>query len=107
MRTNLTWKELERRRKRRIALVAAVVGIGMLYAVSSLFGDTAVVRHYNMLQTHQALRDDLAKKKLWNEVLEAEIGKVKNDLMELEGLARTSLGMVREGETVYRFVDAP
>ncbi len=51
--------------------------------------------------------EDLAKAKLWNEVLEAEIDKVKNDPTQLEGLARTSLGMVREGETVYRFVDAP
>jgi cell division protein FtsB len=40
-------------------------------------------------------------------VLEAEIDKVENDPTQLEGLARTSLGMIREGETVYRFVDTP
>ena len=107
MRTNLTWEELERRRKGRRVLVAAVVGLGMLYVLTSLFGDTGVARHYNMLQTHQELSDDLAKTKLWNEVLEAEIDKVKNDPIQLEGLARTSLGMVREGEMVYRFVDTP
>ena len=107
MRSNLTWEELERRRKGQRVLIAAVVGLGMLYVVSSLFGDTGVVRHYDMLQTHQELSDDIAKTKLWNEVLEAETDKVKNDPAQLEGLARTSLGMVREGETVYRFVDAP
>jgi cell division protein FtsB len=107
MRSNLTWEELERRRKGKRVLVAVAVGLGMLYAVSSLFADTAVVRHYNMLQTHHELSDDLAKTQLWNEVLEAEIDKVKNDPMQLEGLARISLGMVREGETVYRFVDVP
>ena len=107
MRTNQTFEQLERRRKGLRVLVAAVVGLGMLYVASSLLGDTGVVRHYNMTQTHQELNEDLAKAKLWNEVLEAEIDKVKNDPTQLEGLARTSLGMVREGETVYRFVDAP
>lgn len=107
MRTNLTWEELDRRRQGLRLLVVAIVGLGMLYVVSSLFGDTGIVRHYNMLQTHQELSVAIAKTELWNEVLEAEIYKVKNDPMQLEGLARTSLGMVREGETVYRFVDAP
>lgn len=107
MRTNLTFEQLERRRKGLRLLVAAIVGLGMLYVASSLFGDTGVVRHYNMTQMHKTLNEDLAKMKLWNEVLEAEIEKVKNDPMQLEGLARTSLGMVREGETVYRFIDAP
>lgn len=107
MRTNLTFEQLERRRKGLRVLVGAIVGLGMLYAASSLFGDTGIVRHYNMIQMHKTLNEDLAKMNLWNEVLEAEIEKVKNDPMQLEGLARTSLGMVREGETVYRFVDAP
>jgi len=107
MRMNLTWEELERRRKGRRVLVVAIVGLSMLYVASSLLGDTGMVRHYNMLQTHQELSEDLAKTKLWNEVLEAEIDKVENDPTQLEGLARTSLGMIREGETVYRFVDAP
>ncbi len=107
MRTNQTFEQLERRRKGMRVLVAAVVGLGMLYVASSLLGDTGVVRHYNMTQMHKTLNEDLTKMKLWNEVLEAEIEKVKNDPMQLEGLARTSLGMVREGETVYRFVDAP
>ena len=107
MRTNLTFEQIERRRKGWRALVVAMVGLGMLYVASSLLGETGVVRHYNMLQTHQELSEDLAKAKLWNEVLEAEIDKVKNDPIQLEGLARTSLGMVREGETVYRFVDTP
>ncbi len=107
MRSNLTWEELDRRRKGKRVLVAVAVGLGMLYAVSSVFADPAVVRHYNMLQTHQELSANLAKTQLWNEVLEVEIDKVKNDPMQLEGLARTSLGMVREGEKVYRFVDVP
>ena len=107
MRTNLTWEQLERRRKGWRVLVATIVGLGMLYVASSLLGDTGMVRHYDMIQTHQALSDDLAKVRLWNEVLENEIDKIKNDPMQLEGRARMSLGMVREGEAVYRFVESP
>ena len=101
----MTWKELERRRKGRRMLLGAMFGIGILYVGSSLLGDTGVMRHYDMLKTHQVLTADLEKASLWNEVLEGEIYAIKNNPMKLEGLARTSLGMVREGETVYRFVE--
>ena len=107
MRTNLTWEQLARRRARRRVLMIALVGLGMAYVASSLLGDTGVVRHYDLIQTHRELSADIEKMKLWNAVLEEEIDKIKNDPMQLEGLARTMLGMVREGETVYRFVDVP
>jgi len=107
MRANVTWEELDRRRKIPRMLLGAIGGIGMLYVAFSLFGETGVVRHYTLLQTQQELNASIAKTKLWNEVLEAEIDKIKNDPTQLEGLARTSLGMIREDETVYRFVDAP
>ena len=107
MRTNLTFEKLERQQKWQRVLVGSIVGVVLMYVASSLLGDTGIVRHYHMIQTHQQLSEDIAKSKLWNEILQAEIDAINNDPAQLEGLARTSLGMVRTDETVYQFVDTP
>ncbi len=107
MRSNLTFEQVAQRQKLRRILVFAVVGVGVLYAATSLFGETGMVRHYEMVKTHQDVSTKLAKTMMWNDVIEVEIDRMKNNPAQLEGLARTSLGMVREGEVVYQFVTPP
>tara|TARA_B100000315_G_scaffold258674_1_gene311651 strand:+ start:12447 stop:12767 length:321 start_codon:yes stop_codon:yes gene_type:complete len=105
VRVNVPWEEIERRRRERRVLLAGIVGLGVMYGAWALLGDTGVIRHYNKFKEHQDLGKDIGKINLWNEVLESEIDKAKNDPTRVEGLARTSLGMVREDEKVFRFVD--
>lgn len=40
-----------------------------------------------------------------NRALEAEVGNLKTGLEAVEEIARSELGMIREGETLYQVVD--
>jgi cell division protein FtsB len=59
-------------------------------------------RLYNELRSQ---RDDLERLKARNAAMDAEIKDLKSGLAAIEGRARSSLGMVKQGETFYLVVD--
>lgn len=52
-------------------------------------------------------REDNARLKARNDALSAEVEDLKSGEAAVEERARAELGMVREGETFYRVVEAP
>ena len=78
------------------ALIAVV-------APSVLLGGQGVRQLFGLRQQRARLRMATVVKAGDNDLLRATIRKLKSDPQYLEGLARQELGLVRPGETVYRF----
>ena len=81
------------------ALVLAIAAI----LVSALFGEHGVT-HLLRLRVEQRAQGDATFSLLQeNARLLAEVRRLRNDELYLEGLARRQLGLVKPNETVYRF----
>ena len=72
-------------------------------APSVLLGSQGVRQLLALRQQRTRLRTATVVKARDNDLLRATIHKLKSDPQYLEGLARQELGLVRPGETVYRF----
>ncbi len=89
-----------RRRRRRIRLVAACLGV---LALASVLGNRSLVQIYQMNRTRAALEEEIARLKEANVALASEVRSIQEDPERLEGLAREDLGLVKPGETIYQF----
>ncbi len=82
--------------------------LGAVFFTLTFFGgDFGFVRIWNLHQKKKEL--ELESKKLQVQILDLQVekDKLKNDKSYLEKIAREKLGMVKEGEKVYRFVPLP
>jgi len=82
--------------------------LGAVFFTFTFFGgDFGFVRIWNLHQKKKEL--ELEAKKLQVQILDLQVekDKLKNDKSYLEKIAREKLGMVKEGEKVYRFVPQP
>jgi len=82
--------------------------LGAVFFTFTFFGgDFGFVRIWNLHQKKKEL--ELESKKLQVQILDLQVekDKLKNDKTYLEKMAREKLGMVKEGEKVYRFVPFP
>jgi len=80
-----------------------IILVVMAILLIILFGDGGLVEFRESRETLQSLRMENRRLVAENELLREEILLLRNDLEYLEELARRELGMIREGETVYRF----
>ena len=80
-----------------LAVLIAVV------AATAAFGEHGVTHLWRLRAERKALGDMTFGLFRTNEQLRAEIAKLRDDDLYLEGLARRSHGLVRPNETVYRF----
>jgi cell division protein FtsB len=76
-----------------LALVALVVG--------SLFGDRGILYLFAQQERTEALRREIADLRAQNASLAGEIRALRSDPRAIERLARESLGLARDGETVF------
>ena len=60
---------------------------------------------FQMVEKETILKKETRQLETSNQSLRESIEKIQNDPSELEQLARDRLGMVREGEVVYQFVE--
>jgi len=81
-----------------LALVALLVG--------SLFGDRGLLYLVAQQERTEALRREIEALKAQNAVLAGEIRALRSDPRAIERLARESLGLAREGETVFLIREA-
>lgn len=82
-----------------ITVLLLVIILAMLgYAI---FGDRGVVRILQAERQKQQLEEQLTSLQQQQQQLREEIDRLKHDKDYWEQLARTKLGMVREGEVIY------
>lgn len=81
-----------------LALVVLLLGF-------ALFGERGIMHMLKLTGQKAVLSEKLAEFETQNEELRAEISALRNDRNYIERIARTELGMVRDGELVFQFTD--
>ncbi len=88
---------------RTIGLILLLVLLGLQYKL--WFGDGSVF-HRTQLDKKLALQEEVNNKlAARNRAIEADIAELKSGDQALEEQARYDLGMVKQGEVYYQFVD--
>ncbi len=91
----------------RLVRYVLVLGIGIGLCMVWMLKSTGVPHYWKMTQELEQTKADIAELKRVNAAFRDEIRLVQSDPFTLERLARERLGYVREGETVYQFVESP
>jgi cell division protein FtsB len=82
-----------------------LAGVFIVMVLLMVFGDRGLM-DYRALRGKEAALEE-ANEYIINENndLKREIGLLKNDMRYIEIVARRELGMVRQGDRVYQFID--
>ena len=88
----------------RLPLVASVI-LGSLLLSYLFVNENGLPLYLYMIERQAALNTETQQLIESNAELREEINHVQHDPSRLEQLARNRLGMVREGEIVYQFVE--
>ena len=75
--------------------------VAAVFVVYSAIGEKGFVRLNSMGRERDELRSRVGNLEKGNTDLAEEISLLRDDPATIEALARTELGMVREGETIY------
>jgi cell division protein FtsB len=86
-------------------LKISLISLLLLGVVASwlTFGDRGLVYLYKKDKERQAYEEKIKALRDANQKLMEEIDRLRNDKDYIEETARKELGMVREGEVIYRF----
>lgn len=90
---------------RKNLLTIGLLVIILLMFAYAVFGDRGVLRILQAREQKQELEQKLESLQLHQQELKAEIERLQKDKSYWEYLARTKLGMVREGELIYYLPD--
>ncbi|MFZ5755917.1 MAG: FtsB family cell division protein [Pseudomonadota bacterium] len=86
-------------------LTLAALAITLVLQVTLWFGDGSLMHIHQLKKQIATQQDELAKLKARNEILEAQVRSLKENVDSVEGLARGDLGMIRQGETFFLVTD--
>ena len=88
---------------RHFGFVAGLLGVALIFAGFTVFGTNGAVRLRQLRHGEEILTDRAFALLQENENLRQRIVRLRQDDHFLESVARSRLGLVREGEIVYRF----
>ncbi len=77
----------------------------MYLLVSFLFYDIGFLKYLNMRSEYNRISADIRRLKEENKNIREEVKSLKTDPDYIEAYAREKLGLVKEGEIIYRFQD--
>ncbi len=81
--------------------------IGVTLCLIWTLQGTGLPRYWMMTQELERTQEEIASMEEVNAALREEIHRLESDPFTLERFARERLGYVKEGETVYQFVESP
>jgi len=84
-------------------LLKIVLPVLILTAILTVFGERGLIKAYRLTSERDDIRAKVEKLRKENQFLRGELSSLRNDRRYVENIARKDLGLVREGETVYRF----
>lgn len=90
---------------RKNLLTLSLLLIIVLMFAFAVFGNRGVLRIFQAQEQKQQLEQQLAELQQQQQELRSEIERLQKDKNYWEQLARTKLGMVREGELIYHLPD--
>lgn len=82
-------------------IIAIIIGILVIVFVT---GRKGLIRLMQLKIEESKLKSDIGKLNKNNVRLSEEIEKLQNDPKTIEKIAREELGLVKKGETIYKFV---
>ena len=88
---------------RTIGLFLILILVGLQYKL--WFGDGSIVQSVQLDKKLAAQKEENKKLAARNRAVEADIVELKSGDQALEEQARYDLGMVKQGEVYYQFVD--
>lgn len=86
-------------------LTLTALAITLVLQGALWFGDGSLMHIHQLKKQIAVQQGELGKLKARNEILEAQVRSLKGDLDSVEGLARSDLGMIRQGETFFMVTD--
>ncbi|MDO6459904.1 cell division protein FtsB [Granulosicoccaceae sp. 1_MG-2023] len=86
-------------------LTAALLLLLLLLVVRLIFGDGSVQEVWRLSQETAQQREVIQSLRERNRALEAEVNDLRSGLEAIEERARSEMGMVRDGEIFYQFID--
>ena len=89
----------------RLPLVGAFILMSLL-AGTMFFNTNGLPLYFSMRDSQQHLIEQIQQLEYMNVAMQKDITRIQSDPQRLEELARNRLGMVRQGETVYQFVES-
>ena len=90
--------------RKNLLTISLLIVILLMFAYA-VFGSRGVLRILQAEQQKQELEQQLADLRTQQQQLRNEIDRLQKDKTYWEHLARTKLGMVREGELIYHLPD--
>lgn len=90
----------------RILTLAALV-VTLVLQVQLWFGEGSRMHVHRLNKEIEAQKQVLDGLRARNEILEAQVRSLKENLDTIEGLARSDLGMIRQGETFFLLTEDP
>lgn len=90
--------------RKNLFTLCLLVVIVLMFAYA-VFGSRGVLRIFQAQKQKQELQQQLAELQQQQQQLRKEIERLQKDKSYWEQLARTRLGMVREGELIYHLPD--
>jgi cell division protein FtsL len=90
--------------RKNLLTICLLVVIVLMFAYA-VFGSRGVLRIFQAQKQKQELQQQLAELQQQQQQLRVEIERLQKDKSYWEQLARTKLGMVREGELIYHLPD--
>ena len=88
----------------RLPFVGAFLVMSVL-AGTMFFNSDGLPLYFQMRETRQYLAEQIKQLEAINAAAQEDITRIQRDPQRLEELARNRLGMVRQGEVVYQFVE--
>ena len=91
----------------RSVLYPLGVSIGISLCLVWVLEGTGLPQYWKMTQELDKTQEEITSLEQANTALREGIDLLESDLFTLEQVARERLGYVKEGETVYQFVESP
>ncbi len=82
-----------------------LLGIFIIMVLLTIFGDKGLMDYRTLKEKQVTLEEANESIISENRDLKREIGLLKGDVRYIEAVARRELGMVKQGDRVYQFID--
>lgn len=93
-------------KKQKRWMFFAITGIVSVYLlISFLFYDIGFIKYLKMRGEYNRITSDITRLQEGNKNIRKEVKLLKTDPDYIEAYAREMLGLVKEGEIIYRFED--
>ncbi len=101
-------EDKEKKLKRRRRFLFIIGTFFTFYLLTSLlFGDLGLMRHIEMKRIAIRLETEIKRLKEENGKISKEVEALKYDPQLIEKIAREKLGLVKDGEIIYKYTDRP